>query len=70
LIEVNKFSSGSGFGFKRNKSGELKRNDHPFSVVFGDNVEVGRLTNIDMGLMAFHLNRDWHKDRLTGPHRA
>ena len=49
MIQVNNFSSGSGFGFRRNTSGELKRNDHPFSVIFGENVEVGRLTNIDRG---------------------
>ena len=49
MIQVNNFSSGSGFGFKRNKSGELKRNEHPFSVIFGEDVEIGRLTNIDRG---------------------
>jgi len=49
LIQVNNFSSGSGFGFKRNKSGELTRNDHPFGVIFGKDVEIGRLTNIDQG---------------------
>ena len=49
MIQVNNFSSGSGFGFKRNKSGELKRNQHPFAVIFGEDVEVGRFTNIDRG---------------------
>ena len=33
----------------RDKEGILKRNIHNFGVTIGDNVEIGRLTNIDKG---------------------
>jgi len=45
----NVVSSGTGFGFMRDKDGRLTRNRHRFSVHIGKDVEVGRFTNIDGG---------------------
>ena len=42
-------ASGSGFGFMRDESGRLKRNEHNFEVKIGKDVEIGRLVNIDKG---------------------
>ena len=48
-IDGQDISSGSGFGFMRDKSGKLKRNEHDYEIKLGRNVEIGRLTNIDKG---------------------
>ncbi len=42
-------ASGSGFGYIRDESGKLKRNQHNFGVRIGTDVEVGRMANIDKG---------------------
>ena len=49
MIQVNNFSSGSGFGFKRDKNGKLTRNEHKWGINMFHDVEIGRLTNIDRG---------------------
>lgn len=43
------FGTGSGFGFTRDTVGKLHRKDHPFQVILGRDVEIGRYTSIDKG---------------------
>ncbi len=47
LVKAN--SPNVGFGFKRDETGKLIRNEHSFDVFLNEDVEIGRFTNIDRG---------------------
>ena len=48
-IGANTVIGKEGFGYERREDGTWREKDHPFSVVIGDNVDIGANTCIDRG---------------------
>jgi len=61
IIHAGAVIGGDGFGYERNKKGELERFPHIGGVVIEDNVEVGACTCIDRGTLKDTIIREGAK---------